>query len=161
MTLKGYENLDKPSTGRLSPENCVLSPTIKPTTQRLMSMSDPNIYKKPNTFNRSASNLTLNTRVSLGSICLIRPSSVVSNGNEDGPSNIPVNCCSSKCRRERTLLLLFVFVYMGYLVMGGILFHNIEHPVELQEREAVSVLRNAFLLKYPKVNGKSENVKKM
>lgn len=154
MPLKqGYDDLDKISPGLVA--SSLSQASSMPTFDRLISMSDTNIYSKPHPY-RKQSNLSLNTGVSIGSICLIRP---VSTDSDDGTTarlvpGSPTDCCPSQYRRERLLFVIFVLFYIAFLAMGALLFRHIEHPVELEERAAITMLRNKFLTKYPLVNGK-------
>ncbi|XP_065363434.1 potassium channel subfamily K member 1-like isoform X1 [Calliphora vicina] len=159
MNLKGYEDLDKIANRhtQLPIENNPIESNVNeqpltnshnPPFRRLISMSDPNIYN--NTAHRSG--LSLNTRVSLGSICLIRPSNSYYNNNDNAhlmsASPLPLY---KNYRKERTLLLTFVFLYVCFLMIGAVSFQIIETPVELEERNEITILRNNFLLKYPQV----------
>uniref|UniRef100_A0A1I8Q5I6 Potassium channel domain-containing protein n=1 Tax=Stomoxys calcitrans TaxID=35570 RepID=A0A1I8Q5I6_STOCA len=124
-----------------------------PSFDRLISMSDPNIYNKSQKYLNNKSNISLSNGISIGSICLIRPSSIQS---DDGTTARLVpgstsKCCALKHHKERYFLVLFVIFYIAYLVTGSLLFQDIEHPVELEERATILARRNQFQVKYPQV----------
>ncbi|KAI8120320.1 Potassium channel subfamily K member 1 [Lucilia cuprina] len=160
MTLKGYEDLDKITEQQTqlstdcndignSTNEAVSENSNAPPFRRLISMSDPNIYNNTTHHN----GLSLNTRINLGSICLLRPSNSYYNNNDEThlmPAS-PVQFFKNY-RKERTLLFTFVFLYICFLMIGAISFQIIETPVELAERNELTILRNNFLMKYPQIN---------
>lgn len=156
MVKNGYQDLDKieNNTSTLT----MTTTGANPPFRRLISMSDPNIYKKSAYMQQHQSGLSLNTRISLGSICLLRPSN--SFYNQDNGTNLmigsPVQFLKSY-HRERALLVTFILFYICFLMVGAICFQIIETPVELEERNEISIMRTNFLLKYPQVNGKENS----
>lgn len=160
MTLKGYEDLDKINSQQTKLPNDNISsnaninnlvPPINPPFRRLLSMSDSNIHANSD----SRSGLSLNTHVSLGSICFLPHSHNYFNTNDNARlmEASPVQIFKTY-RKERTLLLTFILFYICFLTIGAICFQIIETPVELQERNEITILRNNFLMKYPEVKGK-------
>ncbi|XP_005175081.2 potassium channel subfamily K member 1 isoform X1 [Musca domestica] len=161
MPLKeGYDNLEGFDNGH--PASTIITnetPSSAPIG-RLISMSDPSIYKKstsslrtPHNCVRKKSNISLNNGVSIGSICLIRSTYQES---DDGTTAhlVPgstIECCPPKYRKERLLFMTFVLFYIGFLALGAVLFRHIEYPMELKERSAITALRNSFLQKYTQV----------
>ncbi|XP_073835726.1 potassium channel subfamily K member 6-like isoform X1 [Musca autumnalis] len=166
MPLKeGYDNLqgyDDNDPATIPTTTAYQSHSNTPRSiDRLISMSDPSIYRKSSlatttkNYNYNKSNLSLHNGVSIGSICLIRPTYQES---DDGTTarlvpGSPNECCPARWHgKERILLAAFVVFYIGFLAMGAVLFRNIEHPVELEERAAITALRDGFLQKYPQIN---------
>lgn len=66
--------------------------------------------------------------------------------------------CSPKvvfgvCRGSPWLVSFYIIIYVSYLMFGALVFSTTEAPGEIQLRQRLQELRQAFLIQYPCVQG--------